>query len=91
MSGIGPLDFLTATGNAELMASINGIPVSDLVLGVSAFAKHNVAFPAVNADNFNLGSVASAMASLTRMHLRAARCDVFLVESGRWQRNDSGL
>ena len=83
------MDFLTATGNAGLITTINGIPVSDLVLGVSAFPTPNVAFPAVNADNFNLGSVASADGQpYFECTFAQPVTTVFLIENGG---NDSGM
>ena len=53
---IGPVSGLTATANAGMITSINGIPVSDLLLGTTSFPTPpaQTAYPPRNADNFDL-------------------------------------
>ena len=89
ISSIEPIDNMTATGNAGMITSINEIPVSELLLGATVFPNPNAVFPAVNADDFDLNSVASAdgqpyFESLFERPVTT----IFMIESGA---NDSGF
>jgi len=89
VSGIVPIESMTATGNGGMITTINGIGVADLLLGMTVFRKPTTVFPAVNADNFDLNLVASADGQ-PYLDFTFARpvTTVFIVESGG---NDGGF
>ncbi len=87
---IGPASSLEAAGNDGMLLSINGIDVSGLILGTTStdFEKH-AAHPAVDADNFNLGTYASLDdSSLATVMFTVPVTTIFIVERGG---NDQGL
>jgi hypothetical protein len=87
---IGPANSLEAAGNDGMLLSINGIDVSGLILGTTSadFEKH-AAHPAVDADNFNLGTYASLDdSSLVTVVFAVPVTTIFIVERGG---NDQGL
>jgi hypothetical protein len=87
---IGPLSGLTATANAGMITSINGIPVSDLLLGTTSFPTPpaHTAYPPRNADNFDLSLLCAGDGQpYIDFVFNQPVMTVFLVENGG---NDSG-
>jgi hypothetical protein len=91
IGSISPIDSLTATGDAGLITSINGIQPSELLLGVTTFPnppKH-AEYPASNADNFDLNLVGSADEQpFFEVRFDQPVMTVFVIENGG---NDCGL
>jgi len=91
VGAISPLDNMTATGDAGMIMTINGISVNELLLGETTFPnppKHPV-FPASNADNFDLNLVGSADDQpYFRVMFNEPVMTVFVIENGG---NDCGL
>ena len=89
IGSIGPLDRITATGNAGMITAINNVPVGKLLLGVTVFPTPDVVFPAVNADDFDLSSVGSADGQpYFECTFERPVMTIFIIESGG---NDSGF
>jgi hypothetical protein len=87
---VGPIGNLTATGDAGMITTINGLPVSELLSGVTTFPNPPAfaEFPAGNADNFDLGLIGSAdNQPFFDCSFGQPVMGVFLIESGG---NDSG-
>jgi hypothetical protein len=87
---ISQVDTLEATGDNGTVVSINGINVSDLILGTTTFAgdpKH-ASFPPEDADNFDLSVGASAddQAYVQTMFAMPVTT-IFIIEKGG---NDTG-
>jgi len=89
VSGIVPVESLTATGNGGMITTINGIAVADLLLGMTVFQNPASSFEPANADNFDLNLVASADGQ-PYLDCTFGRpvTTVFVIESGG---NDSGF
>lgn len=88
---VGPLGNLTATGDAGLITTIDGLPVSELVSGTTTFPNPPTFadFPARNADDFDLGLIGSAdNQPFFDCAFGQPVMGVFLIENGG---NDSGL
>jgi hypothetical protein len=86
---IGPIDGMTATGNAGMITAINGIPVSGLLLGETVFPNPNDVYPAMNADNFDLSALGSADGQpYFECFFEQAVMTIFFIENGG---NDSGF
>ena len=88
---IGPIGNLTATGDAGLITAINGLPVSELLPGITTFPDPPAfaEYPARNADNFDLGLIGSAdNQPFFDCSFGQPVMGVFLIESGG---NDNGL
>lgn len=87
---VGPAQGIEATGNDGTILSINGIKVSDLVLGTTTSDfEQNPAHPAADADNFELGVYASLDNSkVITVMFPVPVATVFIVERGA---NDSGF
>ena len=88
---IGPLSALTATGNGGMITSINGIPVSDLLLGVTSFPTPpgHAAYPPQNADNFDLSLLCAGDGQpYIDCRFNQPVMSVFFIENGG---NDSGF
>jgi hypothetical protein len=91
IGGIGPIHGMSATGHAGLITAINGIPVSDLRLGTTAFptSPASSAYPADHADDFDLNSVGSADGQpYFECTFDQGVMTIFLIENGG---NDSGF
>ena len=88
---IGPVSGLTATANAGMITSINGIPVSDLLLGTTSFPTPpaQTAYPPRNADNFDLSLLCAGDGQpYIDFVFSQPVMSVFLIENGG---NDSGF
>ena len=59
---VSPIDTMVATGDQGDILSINGIDVNDMISGTSMFPGDpwNSSYPAENADNFSLATLASS-------------------------------
>ena len=90
IGSIGPISELTATANAGLITSINGIPASDLLLGITSFPTPpaHTAYPPQNADNFDLSLLCAGDGQpyIDFVFNQPVMC-VFFAENGG---NDSG-
>ena len=88
---IGPIRNLTATGDAGLITAINGLPVSELLPGITTFPNPPAfaEYPARNADDFDLGLIGSAdNQPFFDCSFGQPVMGVFLIENGG---NDNGL
>jgi hypothetical protein len=89
IADISPIEGMTATGNAGLITTINDLPVSRLLLGVTQFPTPNEVFPAANADDFDLSSLGSADGQpYFECFFDQGVMAIFLMENGG---NDSGF
>jgi hypothetical protein len=82
---------MTATGDAGMITTINGISVNELLLGETTFPTppEHPEFPASNADNFDLNLVGSAdNQPYFKVMFREPVMTVFVIENGG---NDCGL
>lgn len=91
VGAISPLDSMTATGDAGMIMTINGISVNELLLGETTFPNppEHSEFPASHADNFDLNLVGSAdNQPYFRVMFSEPVMTVFVIENGG---NDCGL